>query len=107
MLAREFAAAVTVLHVLPSDEATTSDEKALTESVRRKMIEEFPALAELQPDFVVAVGDTAETVLRVAREKNAGLIAMAIRNAFRPGILRERTAYRIIAGSQCPVLTVR
>jgi nucleotide-binding universal stress UspA family protein len=46
-------------------------------------------------------------VLRVAREKKAGLIAMGIRNAFRPGILRERTAYRIIAGAQCPVLTVR
>lgn len=107
MLAREFNSPITVLHVLPGDEATTADEKALTESVRRKMIDEFSALAELQPEFVVAVGDTAQTVLRVAREKNAGLIAMAIRNAFRPGILRERTAYRIIAGAQCPVLTVR
>jgi nucleotide-binding universal stress UspA family protein len=107
MLAREFASPITVLHVLPGDEATTSGEKALTESVRRKMIDEFSALAALQPEFVVAVGDTAETVLRVAREKNSGLIAMAIRNAFRPGILRERTAYRIIAGAQCPVLTVR
>jgi nucleotide-binding universal stress UspA family protein len=46
-------------------------------------------------------------VMRVAREKNAGLIAMGIRNAFRPGVLRERTAYRIIAGATCPVLTVR
>lgn len=107
MLAREFAASITILHVLPADEATTSDEKALTESVRRKMIDEFSALAALQPEFVVAMGDTAETVLRVAREKKAGLIAMGIRNAFRPGILRERTAYRIIAGAQCPVLTVR
>jgi nucleotide-binding universal stress UspA family protein len=106
-LASEFASPVTILHVLRGDEATTSDEKTLTESVRRRMIDEFSALAALKPEFVVAVGDTAETVLRVAREKNAGLIAMAIRNAFRPGILRERTAYRIIAGAQCPVLTVR
>jgi nucleotide-binding universal stress UspA family protein len=71
------------------------------------MTREFSALAGLHPEFVVAMGETAETVLRVAREKNAGLIAMGIRNAFRPGILRERTAYRIIAGAQCPVLTVR
>jgi nucleotide-binding universal stress UspA family protein len=106
-LASEFASPVTILHVLPGDEATTSDEMTLTESVRRRMIDEFSALAALKPEFVVAVGDTAETVLRVAREKNAELIAMAIRNAFRPGILRERTAYRIIAGAQCPVLTVR
>jgi nucleotide-binding universal stress UspA family protein len=107
MLAHEFGASVTVLHVLPADKATTSDEKALSESVRNTMTKEFFALAGLHPEFVVAMGDTAETVLRVAREKNVGLIAMGIRNAFRPGILRERTAYRIIAGAQCPVLTVR
>lgn len=107
MLAQQFGASITVLHVLPANEATTSDEKALTESVRKTMSREFSALAGLHPEFVVAMGETAETVLRVAREKNAGLIAMGIRNAFRPGILRERTAYRIIAGSQCPVLTVR
>ena len=107
MLAQQFGASITVLHVLPADEATTSDEKALTESVRNAMTREFSALAGLHPEFVVAMGNTAETVLRVAREKNSGLIAMGIRNAFRPGILRERTAYRIIAGAQCPVLTVR
>lgn len=107
MLAREFGASITVLHVLPADEATTSDENALTEFVRENMARKFAALAGLHPEFGVAMGDTAETVLRVAREKNAGVIAMGIRNAFRPGILRERTAYRIIAGAQCPVLTVR
>ena len=107
MLAQQFAASITVLHVLPADEATTSDENALTESVRKTMARKFSALADLNPEFVVAMGDTAETVLRVVREKKAGLIAMGIRNAFRPGILRERTAYRIIAGAQCSVLTVR
>ena len=107
MLAREFGAQVTVLHVLPEDEAITSDEKSLSESIRRAMSKEFSELANFQPEFAVAWGNTAETVLRVAREKKAGLIAMGIRNAFRPGVLRERTAYRIIAGAQCPVLTVR
>ena len=71
------------------------------------MARDLPALADIHAEFVVAMGDTAETVLRVAREKNAGLVAMGIRNAFRPGVLRERTAYRIIAGATCPVLTVR
>jgi hypothetical protein len=42
----------------------------------------------------------------VSREKGAGLIALGIRNAFRPGTLIERTAYRIMAGAHCPVLTV-
>jgi len=107
MLAQEFGAFITVLHVLPTDEAIASDENALTESIRQTMIKKLSPLAGLHSEFVVAIGDTAETVLRVAREKKAGLIAMGIRNAFRPGILRERTAYRIIAGAQCPVLTVR
>lgn len=107
MLAQEFGAPITVLHVLPTDEAIASDENALTDFVRKNMTRKFSALADLNPEFVVATGDTAETVLRVAREKKAGLIAMGIRNAFRPGILRERTAYRIISGAQCPVLTVR
>jgi nucleotide-binding universal stress UspA family protein len=66
----------------------------------------LPGLAQYQPEFAVAFGNTAESVLRVAREKQAGLIALGIRNAFRPGILRERTAYRIMAGAHCPVLTV-
>lgn len=101
MLAKQFGAQVTLLHVI------AEDDRAIAESVRATMNRGFPELAPFQPEFMVAAGNTAETVLRVAREKNAGLIAMGIRNAFRPGVLRERTAYRIIAGANCPVLTVR
>ena len=67
----------------------------------------YPELGAIKAEFMVGYGDIAETVMRVAREKNAGLIVMGIRNAFRSGVLRERTAYRIIAGAACPVLTVR
>lgn len=101
MLAREFKSQIMVLHVLPEDE------KPLAASVRSAMKRDFAELADFQPDYLVAFGNTAEAVLRVSREKNAGLIAMGIRNAFRPGVLRERTAYRIIAEANCPVLTVR
>jgi nucleotide-binding universal stress UspA family protein len=107
LLAQRFGAQVTVLHVLPDDEASTADELTQNETVRNGMIKQFAAFAPFDSHFIVARGNTAETVLRVAREKQVGLVAMAIRNAFRPGILRERTAYRIIAGAQCPVLTVR
>jgi nucleotide-binding universal stress UspA family protein len=101
LLAGQFGARVTVLHVVPQDQ------QALAESRRAEMSIGFPELAAFKPEFVVATGNAAETVLRVAEEKKAGLIAMGIRNAFRPGVLRERTAYRIIAGARCPVLTVR
>jgi nucleotide-binding universal stress UspA family protein len=107
MLAREFRAQITVLHVLAPNQAIDMNHKSLPESIRAGMALTYPKLAALKAEFVVAYGDTAETVMRVAREKNAGLIAMGIRNAFRPGVLRERTAYRIIAGATCPVLTVR
>lgn len=101
MLAEQFGAKVTLLHVL------AEDDRSVKESVLATMRSGFPDLTKFQPEFLVASGNTAETVLRVAEEKNAGLIAMGIRNAFRPGVLRERTAYRIIAGARCPVLTVR
>lgn len=111
MLARKFGSQITVLHVLPQSEAdakmASATEKTLAERVRAAMSRDFAELAAFQPESLVAFGNTAEAVLRVAREKNADLIAMAIRNAFRPGVLRERTAYRIIAEAQCPVLTVR
>lgn len=107
LLARQYGSRVTVLHVMPENEAATADAKGVTESTRKTMWNLFGAdLGEFQPEYSVAFGNTAETVLRVAREKQADMIALGIRNAFRPGILRERTAYRIMAGATCPVLTV-
>lgn len=108
LVAKKFSSQITVLHVLPQSEAHAKQgEKPLGETTREAMSRDFAELAAFNPEFLVEFGNTAETVLRVAREKRAGLIAMGIRNAFRPGVLRERTAYRIIAGAQCPVLTVR
>jgi nucleotide-binding universal stress UspA family protein len=102
VLAKKFGSQLTILHVLSQGDAGKT-----AESVRAAMRTEFANLSAFAPEFVVAAGDTAETALRVARENNTGLIAMGIRNAFRPGVLRERTAYRIIAGAQCPVLTIK
>ena len=53
-------------------------------------------------------GDTVEAILKVARESKADLIAMGIRNAFLPSIhVRTSVAYRVMAASECPVLTCR
>jgi nucleotide-binding universal stress UspA family protein len=101
ILAQRFGAQVTVLHVVQQYESK------LVESSRAEMSVGFPELDSFKPEFLVTAGSVAENVLRVAEETKADLIAMGIRNAFRPGVLRERTAYRIIAGARCPVLTVR
>lgn len=100
MLAERFGAQVSVLHVM------TQGDNTLAEARRAEMSLSFLELASFKPGFSVEAGNVAETVLRAANESKADLIAMAIRNAFRPGVLRERTAYRIIAGACCPVLTV-
>ncbi len=106
LLARKYGSRVTVLHVIPEHEGA-ADKKGIIASTRETITNAFlPALADLQLEFLVAFGSTADTVLGMAREKQADLIALGIRNAFRPGILRERTAYRIMAGAPCPVLTV-
>ncbi len=107
MLAAEFGSRLTVVNVVPENEATTSEPHSPVASLKSKMAELFGAdLEKFKPEYQVAFGNTADAVLRVARERNANLIAMAIRNAFRPGILRQRTAYLIMAGAPCPVLTV-
>jgi nucleotide-binding universal stress UspA family protein len=107
LLAGKYGSRVTVLHVVAQGGATTADRGQRADSIRRTMARDFgPALLQFQPNFSVAFGNTAEAVLRVAREQEAGLIVLGIRNAFRPGILVERTAYRIMAGAHCPVLTV-
>jgi nucleotide-binding universal stress UspA family protein len=106
LLAGKCGSRITVLHVAGDVEAA-AERAEYAASMRRSMEWDFgPALAHFEPDFMVASGNVAETVLRVSQEKQAGLIALGIRNAFRPGILVERTAYRIMAGAHCPVLTV-
>lgn len=107
LLAKKFGSAITILHVRPANETGSQQGESRIAAVLSAMRRDFADLSGFEPEFMLAFGDTADVVLRVAREKNEGLIAMAIRNAFRPGVLRERTAYRIIAGAQCPVLTVR
>jgi nucleotide-binding universal stress UspA family protein len=49
-----------------------------------------------------------DTILKVAREKEADLIAIGIRSAFLPGFqLRTSVAYRVLAAAHCPVVTCR
>jgi nucleotide-binding universal stress UspA family protein len=95
--------------VLPQETASNPDAKELSEPIRRTMIHEIESrLKPFSTDFVIDWGDTAETILRVAREKKADLIAMGIRGAFLAGFNpRASVAYRVITASYCPVVTCR
>jgi nucleotide-binding universal stress UspA family protein len=108
-MAEEYQSEITVLHVMPEELVTNPDAAKLAEPIRNALIHTFePELTGLRVEFTIGFGDTVETVLRTARAKNADLIAMGIHNAFLPGVqLRSSTAYRIMAGAHCPVLTYR
>jgi nucleotide-binding universal stress UspA family protein len=109
LFARKYRSSVTVLHVMPEETGENPDARTLSEPIRTHMMEAFQSgLAAFNPEFMIEFGDTTETILRVAKEKNVELVAMGIRNAFIPGIqLRSSTAYRVIAAAHCPVFTCR
>ena len=108
-LAGAYGAKVTVLHVLPEETASNPDTQKLSEPVRRNMVDIFePRLAPLQAEFVIESGETVETILKVARDKNADMIVLGVRDAFLPGIhVRTSVAYQIMAASHCPVVSCR
>jgi nucleotide-binding universal stress UspA family protein len=108
-LAGAYGAKVTVLHVLPEETAGNPDTQKLSEPVCRNMVHIFePRLAPLQSEFVIESGDTVETILKVAHDKNADMIVLGVRDAFLPGVhIRTSVAYRIMAASHCPVISCR
>ena len=108
-LATAYGASVIVLHVLPEETATNPDTKRLSEPVCRSMVHTFePNLAPLKAEFLIESGAVAETILKVAREKGADVIALGIRNAFLPGFhLHSSVAYRVMTAAHCPVVTCR
>jgi nucleotide-binding universal stress UspA family protein len=108
-VAEEYQSEITVLHVMPEELATNPDAARLAEPIRRNMIDTLePELAGMKAEFMIGFGETVETVLRTARARKVDLVTMGIHNAFLPGIqLRSSTAYRIMAGAHCPVLTYR
>lgn len=91
-------------------------EKVAEESVANAMgqlHELVPTDAELRcrPESVVQYGDPAEQILQTAKEREADLIILGVRNAAghlgAATHLGRTTAHRVVAHAMCPVLTVR
>jgi nucleotide-binding universal stress UspA family protein len=97
------------LHVLPVETATNPDAKKLSDPIYKSMASIFgPKLARLQCNFVIESGEVADTILRVARDMNADMVALGIRNAFLPALhLGARVAYNVMVHAHCPVVTCR
>jgi nucleotide-binding universal stress UspA family protein len=108
-LSWEYATPLTVVHVLPLATATQTGIEALASAFRQNTKALLPAEAApwCDPEYLVGVGGPVETILRVAREQQAGLIVLGVKRAGPLASHRTRNvAYRIVAEAECPVLTV-
>jgi nucleotide-binding universal stress UspA family protein len=105
-LAQEYQARLVLLHVAPVAEVLDVPRSAEALSYL------VPQDVELwcQPEYVVATGPVADTILKVADQKHADLIVMGARKAEGiPGASTRlpTTAQKVVSHAACPVLTVR
>ena len=119
MFAKQFAAAVDVLHVVPrnaaGEKAGAGDSRLIhlpVEAVRQGLQRLVGILWESEVKATVSVrvreGRAHEVILREARSTNASLIIMGTRNrSWLSELLRRNTVKRVIQNSPCPVMVLR
>jgi nucleotide-binding universal stress UspA family protein len=114
-LAQENEARLILLHVVHERERSAGRQRVETTVayILHELHELVPTDAELwcRPEAVVEYGDPAERILEAAREREADLIVLGVRNKaahLRAATHVERAvAHMIVAHANCPVLTVR
>jgi nucleotide-binding universal stress UspA family protein len=114
-LAEEHEARLTVLNVIHErvQETRNTRIESSVANVMHELHEIVPQDAELwcRPEAVVEYGDPAARILEVAKQRDADLIVLGVRDAAgRMGAathLERATAHKVVAHASCPVLTVR
>jgi len=110
-LAQENQAHLTLLHVVQeSAEVSEHNRARMVEFFHKRLRTLLPDEAEMwcEPEIIVEFGEPADTILKVAREMRAEVIALGVRRAGTfPGHLPPATAYKVVCQATCPVLTVR
>jgi nucleotide-binding universal stress UspA family protein len=106
--ALEYESRLTVLHVVPA--AVRTSARLLARAFRDELLEMFPSetVPWCEPECLVESGEPSETILRIARERHADLIVLGVRSP--EELARQHlsnVAYPVVAGADCPVLTVR
>jgi nucleotide-binding universal stress UspA family protein len=107
VLAGDFHAKLTLMHVLEQYENPGSPKKLIEEKVQQlqAIVPKEAALA-YAPDFVIEVGPAAQSILDAAQERDADLIVMGVRPSEGAPHLPGSTFHRVVANAPCPVLTV-
>lgn len=108
-LARAYGARITMVHVLPGLLASNPEAERLAhifvEEMRRQLPGVVPGKTYLE--CRLAFGEPSEEVLRLREPTQADLIVLGARHAGRYAThLLGGVAYRVVAGAECPVLTV-
>ena len=110
-LAQEHCSRLRLAHVFPHPQTSGEDTLALEkENIVAQLRELVPGGTGLRCklDFQVAVGEPVAEILQIATETNADLIVMgAKKRETLAGNVPLTTAYRVVCGAPCPVLTVR
>jgi nucleotide-binding universal stress UspA family protein len=122
-LAHQTKARLILLHVVPTAPApripgwyAASEITAMRENARMTCVRRLEQLlprddeTPVDTESVVQFGIPSEKILQVALEKKVDLIILGLRRASLAGTLSHMpwaTAYEIVCGAGCPVLTVR
>lgn len=122
--ANQFGVKLVLLHVAPTIpipegfhwSSTTADVQLMCEDARWTALKELKEITKenpplrVQPEFLVKFGMAGEMILQVAHALAADLIIMGLnRSKYVDSLshLPRTTAYQVVCGAICPVLTVR
>jgi len=110
-LAQEFAAKLTLLHVIEDSAGYSESGLATLQDTTLLRLEQYlppGALRHCTPECTVGFGDPANEILELARERKADLIVMGAKRGSRlTGHLPLSTAYTVAASAASPVMTVK
>jgi nucleotide-binding universal stress UspA family protein len=110
--AQEHQANLTLLHVVThADDYSEAGLALKRDAISRELAELAPIGGEVwcKPEFRMRLGEPVEEILAVAREMKADLIVIGAKRGkgLAAGHRPNTTAYKVVCGAPCPVLTVR
>jgi nucleotide-binding universal stress UspA family protein len=104
-LAEEYAAPLTLLHVVKTKQQRGEAEKRLEALISQE------GNSERMPELLVETGSPARTILNTAASKQSDLIVLGVRSGGTWDRLATHApgpvAYNVVAQAPCPVLTLR
>ena len=105
---------LTLLHVLQTVKAEPSPARRMQVKLFTEFLKDLSSKVEagVEPEYVVEIGSPSAVIIRVAEERHSDLIVLGLGNnqahlGPTPPHLFGATAYAVVSGAPCPVLTIR